>query len=207
MKKIIMATLLTLACTLSSSAEIRLLNYTGEDLKVDILHSSGQSRDIAISKDVALSPAIGPVNPRRTSEVMVVKDTSGKELGRFDVYSQSVTVFSRRGDGFFASNVGFFKGPTEHGYVKILNATGQEIHYSYETPSFILRQGKIEYDKPALRDWVMVLDGDCKPDQDIKVKLGINEPASGDGQILKGGGVYFASLVDGKLKLTKIAVD
>lgn len=206
MKKIILTFLLALSCAISCAAEIRILNTTGEELKVDVLHAGGQARDVVISRSVGLSPAIGPVNPRRTSEVMVLKNAAGTELKRFDVDSQGVFVLTNGSNGYYVSRAGFFKGPTEHGYVKIINATGQEIHYSYETPEFRLVEGKVS-NEPGFRDWEVVRDGPFKPDQDIKLKLGINEPASGEGQTVKGGGVYFATFVDGKLKLTKISVD
>lgn len=208
MTKNLFAILTLLACVaLPASAEIKILNYTGEDLKVDVLHADGQARDVAISKAVGISPEIGPVHPRRTSEMLVVKDSSGKELFRGEVYAQSLNVVQKTGSGYSHYNAGYFKGPAEHGYIKMLNATGQTVHYSYETPDFQLKTGTVESEKPKLAQRTFVLDGPFKMGQEVPVKLGINEPASGNGQKLIAGSVYFASYEGGNLKLTKVSND
>ena len=210
MTKNLMASLVLLAgLALPSFAEIKILNYTGEDLKVDVLHADGQARDVAISKAVGISAEIGPIHPRRTSEMLVVRNAAGQEVLRTEVYAQSLNVVekSNAGSGYYASNAGYFKGPAEHGVVKLLNGTGQEIHYAFETPDFQLNTGKVEVARPGLEYRTIVSDGPFKIGQTVQVKLGINEPASGNGQALVAGNVYFASYEGGQLKLTKVSVD
>jgi hypothetical protein len=210
MTKSFLVTLMVLAgLALPSAAEIKILNYTGEELKVDVLHADGQARDVPIGKAVGISKEIGPVHPRRTSEMLVVKDAAGKEIFRTEVYAQSLNVINKDNTsvGMSSYNAGYFKGPAEHGMIKLLNGTGQTVNYSYETPDFRLVTGTVETSRPGLEYREIVADGPFRMGQNIQLKLGINEPASGGGQPVVAGSVYFASYEGGQLKLTKVSSD
>ncbi len=207
MKNYCFGLILLLGLVLPASAQVSILNYTGEEIKVDVLHAKGQARDVVIKNSTSPTAPIGPVNPRRTSMVLVLKKASGQELTRGEVYSEALVVVSKDHTslGYGFGQAGFFKGKAEHGYIKILNATQQDITYSYEEPNFTLRQGKVENDFPSLRDWVVVLDGPYSVGQSVKVKMGFGE--ANQENMLTAGGVYFATSVDGKLKLTKVSND
>ena len=207
MKNIWIGLFILMGLALPTSAQVSILNYTREEIKVDVLHAKGQARDVVVKNSTVPTAPIGTTNPRRTSLMLVLKTASGQELTRGEVYSEALVVISKNNTslGYGFGQAGFFKGKAEHGYIKILNATQQEISYSYEEPNFTLRQGKVENDFPSLRDWQVVLDGPFKVGQNVKVKMGFGSAAQD--YTLVAGGVYFATAADGKLTLTKVAND
>lgn len=211
-RRAILGLAISLACHFSAQAEIKILNCTGDELKVDVLHSSGQARDVAIPKAPAVSEPIGAKNPRRTSMMLVLKSASGQELARGEVFSEALVLVTKGTSGYkFAPATGYFKGPAEHGYVKVINATEQELQYSYEEPNFSLKTGKCPREtsdgKFMIQCRVVVSDGPYRAGQEVKVKIGVGQPPSGNPHNLVAGGVYYATLADGQLKLEKVAND
>lgn len=207
MKRAVAALSLLLFCSSSGGAEVRILNYSGERLRVDVLHSAGESRDVEIPNDVAVSEVIGPPNERGVKETLVVKTAGGRELRREKVRSQQVLIVRKTlGGDIFVSPAGYYAGEAEKGTLKILNATGNALNYSYETPGFQRKSGTLDNDFPALnaRD---IGDKKFQAEDDMRVTFGVNEDPNGEPVELKAGHVYFAAMIEGELVLTEIAVD
>ncbi len=189
-------------------AEVKIFNYTGQELKIDLETPTGAVRDITIPKENGLSSVIGPATPRGEMERLVLRSAAGKQLDLpCPVYSQQVVLLVPRGAEIGVRRAGFYNGPAEGTYIRVINATGQELQYAYTDHDSQLQKGKVENDFPDFNDWNFAMSAYNKPGQQMKVKFGIGQPATGEEQLLTIGGVYLATLVEGKLKMTKLGVD
>lgn len=183
---------LFLALAISAGAEIRLINLTGEEFKVDVLHKSGPVRDVSVSAEkYAVSEPIGPVNPRHTSEVLVLKSADGTELSRQNVQSGEILTLVKKPTGYWAGHAAWFPAPAKHATLSVINVTGQQLHYQFETPEFRVRKGKLEYGYG--RAWSISNGNDFKIGDKVKVMLGINS-APNKAETFTAGSVYLVTL-------------
>ena len=198
------ATLMLLTLTsMSASAEVRLLNWTGKELSVDVLHQSGPVRQVVVSSARSVTGPIGPKTSRQTSEMLVVRTADGQELLRSSVSSGNIYVIEKRSSGYYTSHAGFYGGSAKHSTLKIMNGTGQKLAYHYETPEFRVRKNKL--DPGTLRAWNIGTENSYEIGAPMKVKLGLNNPSQ-EFQF-QAGNVYLITNENGALKATEIGKD
>ena len=133
-----------LLASTSAFAEIRLINGTGQELTIDVLHAEKQERDIKLSTDKKLSKVYGvPLEKYKSEEMVVVRDASGKELIREALQTDNLYAINNWGDGLIFNNLGRFQGPSSDGSgLLFINATGKPLSYATELADFSVRKGK-----------------------------------------------------------------
>lgn len=133
-----------LLASTSAFAEIRLINGTGQELTIDVLHAEKQERDIKLSTDKTISKVYGvPLERNKSEEMVVVRDASGKELIREALQTDGIYAINNWGSGLIFNYSGRFKGASSNGSgMLFINATGKPLNYSTELADFSVRKGK-----------------------------------------------------------------
>lgn len=128
----------------TASAEIRLINGTGQPLVVDVLHAEKQERDIQLPVGKGISKVHGTPLERMKTEMLVVRDANGKELLREAVQTDYIYAINNWGsDRVIFNQVGTFQGDSSNETgLQLVNATGKTITYKTELADFSLREGK-----------------------------------------------------------------
>ena len=133
MKKLL-AGLMVLALTAGASSEIRLINGTGIDLRVDVLSPAAQVRNVPLPAHEGLSPILGGKLKENRDEVLVIRDRFGNEIERTNAQTNAIFAINNWGRSVAISYLGKFQGrKTDTDRISIINATGRdfEIHFEY----------------------------------------------------------------------------
>ena len=137
-----MRTLLTfvLSAALSAPAfaSVRLVNATGQDLTVDVLHKLGQERNVKLKADrTVLSKVLGTTLEPNKEEILVVRDKEGKEIYRDSIQTNGIFVLTNSSDGLAKEFAGRFQGDsTNKKSILVINSTGYQVDYKWEKPDF-----------------------------------------------------------------------
>ncbi len=191
----------------TATAEIKIYNVTGKEIKIDLETPEGDVSDVTIPRENGLSAVIGPATPRGEMERLTIRSADGKPLNSpCPVYSQEVVLLVSNGDSVEFRRAGYYKGKGEANHIRVINATGKELQYTYTDAQSDLQKGKVENDLPDYRDWFVAASAYHQPGQQLKVKFGVGQPANGE-HVLGISGVYLATLAEGKLKFIKLGVD
>ena len=134
-----------LLLTLAAQAEMRFLNFTGEELEVDLLTRSGQVVGTKVGADQGLTDAIGNKLGLRDKEVLVVHSADGKELYRKERQSGFVYVLNYASNRRFAVTVaGRFQGEPGKSRTDVINATGRKLALNCTLPNSTKKVRKVD---------------------------------------------------------------
>lgn len=190
--------------TSPASAEVRLINGSGEPLVFDLLHAQKQERDIALPAGRALSQVYGaPLEPY-TDQMLVVRNTEGRELLRTSVKTDFVYAISYYGDNLTVKQLGTYKGRSSGGSdLQLINGTGTSLHYKVEKPDFSIREGKSYGPTTPANVEMETLGSVGKEGQVLKTHLSVVgvDPKPYD---LAVGALYYVTKVENELKVEQV---
>lgn len=126
-----------------ASAEVRLFNGTGKELHFDLLHEDHQLRDQVLPADRAISEVFGVPLERNEGQMLVVRDSAGKELLRERVASDKIHALAMWGDSLSVEAMAYYKGDnSDPPSIVLVNSTGRELHVKAERHDFSLIEDK-----------------------------------------------------------------
>lgn len=126
-----------------ADAAVRLFNGTDQPLVVDILHADHQQRDVKLPVGTALSEKLGTDLAQGETEMLVVRDASGKELVRKPVTTDGIYALNARSGSVLPTYLGNFQNEFSNGdSLFLVNSTGAELQYAIELADFTKREGK-----------------------------------------------------------------
>ena len=188
----------------SARAEIRVINGTGQDLVIDVLHPEKQERDIKLSTAKEISKTYGTPLEKDKSEMLVVRDATGKELHRESVQTDGIYAINNWGSGFIVNHMGRFQGWTEDtSGLAIINATGKTLSYKTELADFSLREGKGREPKDIHSITKDGLVNIGKEGEKRSVELSVIGSDTSKFDVVVGG-LYFLTMDEKTLKLIKV---
>ena len=159
----------------TASAEIRLINGTGQPLVVDVLHADKQERDIQLPVGKGISKTYGAPLEKSKTEMLVVRDAAGKELFREAVQTDYIYAINNWGsDRIIFNQVGRFQGQSSDSTgLQLVNTTGKTITYKTELADFSLREGKGREARDAHHVWRDQVQNVGKEGETRKVTLSV----------------------------------
>ena len=126
-----------------SEASVRLFNGTDQPLVVDVLHADHQQRDVKLPVGTALSEKLGTDLAQGETEMLVVRDATGKELVRKAVATDGIYALNARSGSVLPVFLGNFQNKVSNGdSLFLVNSTGTELTYAIELADFTKREGK-----------------------------------------------------------------
>ena len=128
-----------------AQAESRFINGTGQDLKIDVLSKSNQTRDVNLPANPSFTKLIGS-QEQYGNEILVVKDQSGKELLRQSVQVNQFIGLYKSGDSLSTVLLGYADSDRNQSEreATIINASGSKVKCHEEYEDFSVRDGEIQ---------------------------------------------------------------